>query len=881
MRTIGNLRWQPKGFVLSTPLRCMDALNRIRRCRMSLLTYRNKRNFSRTPEPSGATAPKRKRARAITFVIQKHDASRLHYDFRLELDGVLKSWAVPKGPSLDPSRKALAVQVEDHPLDYGEFEGVIPEGQYGGGTVLLWDRGTWDPIDDPHEGLKKGKLHFTLHGEKLHGEWALIRIAYRKGGDKPNWLLMKIKDKYAGRTDILEDQPNSVKSDRSIEDIADESDEVWNSDRSQSNGKHPGKSKAAKFAKSDPLPADIRPQLATWIASPPEGKDWLHEVKFDGYRMLCHVQGDDVRLITRGGNDWTHRFKRIAEELAELNLKGAIIDGEVVVLDSEGRSHFQSLQNAKRHQEKVETVLYAFDLLFHDGRDIREQPLTQRKARLQEILADLPAKSHLKYSEHIQGNGPAVVESACKMALEGIISKRADSRYVSGRTQSWLKSKCGYRQEFVIVGYSDPKGSRKGLGALLLGYHDKDGKLRYAGRVGTGFDERTLNDLAARLKSHARKSPRVDGNLPAKERRGAHWVEPMLVAEVKFNGWTGDGVLRQAAYMGLRSDKKPSQIVREEALPNLQASHRKPTMKIPDKTKSSPVNDDVRLTSPDKILFPEEKLTKADLANYYRQAAEWMLPHLIDRPLVLLRCPEGRRKQCFFQRNYMPSLPEAIHAVNVGEGRKKETHTMVKDLAGLISLVQIGALEIHTWGSTAKSIEKPDRLVFDLDPDEKLPWKRLVEAATELADLLRSIKLRPLVKLTGGKGIHLVVPLKPTVEWDQVKPFCKTLADELAKRRPEHYTTNMRKVERKGRIFIDYLRNGRGASAVAPYSVRAREGAPVSMPITWNELNKSSSGADFTLKKALQHLKKRRRDPWASFDADRVDLRTIFKHVEV
>jgi bifunctional non-homologous end joining protein LigD len=854
-------------------------------CLMSLANYNKKRNFTRTPEPKGkaakAGAPERR------FVVQKHDASRLHYDFRLELDGTLKSWAVPKGPSLDPARKNLAVQVEDHPIDYGDFEGVIPEGNYGGGTVLLWDRGTWEPLHDPVEGYRQGKLHFILHGTKLKGEWSLVRMHSRNGDGDKNWLLMKLKDKFAnGKADILKTAPDSVKSRRSIETIADERENVWSSDAK--------KTAQIPAARKSALPQSLSPQLAVLAAHPPAGDEWLHEIKFDGYRILAFIKSGKVTLRTRNGLDYTAKFPQVATALGKLKVDTAVLDGEVVVLDQEGRSDFQGLQAMLKHKTKVTPVYYAFDLPFCSGSDLRESPLVERKKQLEQILPGDKNTGIVRYSEHVTGKGDAMIDKACSLSLEGIVSKKADAPYVSRRAPTWLKSKCDHRQEFVIVGYSDPQGSRQGFGSLLLGYH-QDGELVYAGRVGTGFDGRLLDDLFKQLKAKARKTAPV--KLPAGVRQSdVHWVEPQLVGEVRFTGWTRDGLLRHPAFIALRSDKAAKEIVRETPVepPNgatkgdrkSKASRARTTSPGPAQkaapmsrgptgaSASETVLSGIRLTHPDKVFFPESGTTKKQLAEYYERAGEWMLPHVVSRPLALVRCPEGRGRACFFQRNWSTTLPAAIDQVDVSDAGKKEIHVGVHDLAGVISLVQIGVLELHTWNCRSKNIEHPDQLIFDLDPGSDVQWSAVVEGAKAVGKALDKLQLPTFLKTSGGKGLHITIPIKPNINWDDAKSFCETIAKDLVSR-SDLFVANMRKDLRGGKIYIDYHRNGRGATAVAPYSTRAREGAPVSMPISWKELGKLNSAAHFKVESARRYLEQRKADPWQQFEASRVDVRKL------
>jgi bifunctional non-homologous end joining protein LigD len=848
---------------------------------VSLATYQKKRQFNRTPEPRGRVI--HKSGKTLRFVIQKHDASRLHYDFRLELGGVLKSWAVPNGPSLDPGRKVLAVQVEDHPIDYGDFEGVIPKGQYGGGTVLLWDKGTWQPLDDPVAGLKNGKLHFVLNGKKLHGAWALVRMGGRAGGDGKNWLLMKSKDEYASaERDILASAPKSVKTTRTLEQIADARDDVWNS-----NSK--GSAPIAGAVKSS-WPGQFSPQLAVLAEAPPSGDQWLHEIKFDGYRILARIKAGKVQLMTRNAKDWTQKFPNIARALSRLKVDSAIVDGEVVVQDKQGRSDFQALQAMLKNKESVEPVFFAFDLPFCDGLDLRRAKLLDRKEKLKSILEKSDLAPRVFFGDHVRGGGDAVIHKACGMGLEGIVSKRIDAQYVSRRDATWLKSKCGQRQEFVVIGYTDPQGSRTGFGSLLLGYHDGNKKLVYGGRVGTGFDERLLGSTFKQLKQLQQSDPPTDIPPPRREQRDAHWVEPKLVAEIGFTAWTRDGVLRHPVFVAFRSDKPASQIVRELPMRrqkvkqiNSFGGRKSPAPAPADSGRRAlaksalKAGDDslagVTLTHPQRVLYPDSGTTKRDLADYYASVQQWMLPHVVGRPLALVRCPGGVASKCFFQRNWTDTLPPAIGRVDVGQG-KKEFHVTVSDLAGVISLTQMSVLEIHTWNCRSDDVERPDQLVFDLDPGPDLPWKRVIEGARLLYRTLESLRLPMFLKTSGGKGLHITIPIEPTIDWDSAKSFCETIAKSLAQKN-DLFVANMRKDLRGGKIYLDYNRNGRSATAVAPYSTRARAGAPISMPISWDELGRLESANHFTVETAGRYLDRRKADPWRSFERSRVDLRKL------
>ncbi len=877
---------------------------------MALEEYRRKRHFERTPEPKGDPPPAQE---GRMFLVQKHDASRLHYDFRLEHDGVLKSWAVPKGPSYNPADKRLAVEVEDHPLEYGSFEGVIPAGEYGGGTVLLWDRGTWEPEEDPRRALKRGKLSFTLHGEKLRGGWTLIRMQGKRNADGRQWLLVKQDDEHADPAlDVLEEQPRSVVSGRSLEEITTDRDRTWNSKSGENSGaaasakkarpssnkskpkKKPssktkpaakratkkrsratGASSLAQRAAQMPaacqaaMPVDVKPQLATLQRDAPAGEEWLHEIKLDGYRMLCFRKGKQVRFVSRNGNDWTDRFRSLVTPVQQLPVDRAILDGEVVVMQPDGTTSFQALQNVFRKGATAQLLFFAFDLLYCDGYDLRGVALEARKELLAAIVPQGDAKAgRVQLSEHIAGQGPEVLRQACRMGVEGIISKRRDGRYQQSRSSDWLKIKCLNSEEFVVGGFTAPAGARTAFGALLLGYYDPHGKLTYAGRVGTGFTEETLQDLHAQLKARqTNKNP--FHNLTAKAAgKGVFWTQPELVVQVEYTGWTEDGVLRHPVYRGLRDDKPAEQVTRDD-----QPAGSEPQKSVPAvMPKTKPELAGVQLTHPNRIVYPEQGITKLGLATYYAAVSEWMLPHLSDRLLSLVRCPSGRHKTCFYQKHAPEGLPETVARREIAEKDGRATYLAVRDAAGLLALVQFGVLEFHVWGSRIDNPEKPDRLVFDLDPDPAVSWQRVIEAAQELRDLLAEIGLTSFVKTTGGKGLHVVVPLVRRQEWDEAKAFAKGVGELLVERRPAWYTTNPMKAARKGKIYVDYLRNARGATAIAPYSTRARAGAPVAVPLTWEELPHQQTSDHFRIENLPRRLAQLKTDPWAEMNDVRQSL---------
>ncbi len=836
---------------------------------MALEEYRKKRNFKRTPEPSGKVRY-RKAERALEFVIQKHDASHLHYDFRLEMDGVLKSWAVPKGPSLKPGVRRLAMETEDHPMDYGGFEGVIPAGQYGGGTVMLWDRGTWTPLGDAERDYRKGRLRFRLDGEKLSGEWILTRMKRRAGEKKESWLLIKSGDDAArdqDDDDITDDAPLSVETGRDLEAIAAEQDRVWDSHEGEL---RPPTSEPGKPSK---LPARVKPQLATLVGKPPDGGDWLHEIKFDGYRVLCRLEGGATRIITRNGKDWTDRFAALAEMVSRLAADEAMVDGEVVVLDRNGVSSFQRLQNSLSGERGGEPLLFAFDLLHLDGRDLTGEPIEERKALLQGLVSGLDDRQ-VRFSDHVRGRGPAFLARACDMGLEGIVSKRAGSAYRPGRGRTWLKAKCTARQELVVVGYSEPSGSRVGLGALLLGVHDDAGDLVYAGKVGTGFDNRTLRALHERLSTMERKTPPMKGAPRGAEVRGVHWVRPELVAEVEFTEWTDDGRVRHPSFQGLREDRSARQVVRESGpgpgRASRPASERASKRASKSGSHSYPEGEmgtvaGVKITHPDKVLWPEQGVTKGELVAYYEAVADHIVPALADRPLTLVRCPSGAEGKCFFQKHAKDGVPDVVPRVRVKEKDGTGLYMYIDGLPSLVALVQLGVLEFHVWGSRRDRLDRPDRLVFDLDPDEGLPFGRVASAALRLRGILGELGLESFPKSTGGKGLHVVVPVTRRSDWEQARTFTQAVAQRMVAEDPEGFTSRMTKARRKGRIFIDYLRNAWNATAIGELSTRARPGAPVAVPLSWDEVNPNARKPPFHTIRDVPDRIAGGSDPWTGF----------------
>ncbi len=845
---------------------------------MRLREYRQKRNFKKTPEPRGRLGSGGGKG---LYVIQQHAASRLHYDFRLELDGTLKSWAVPKGPSLDPTQKRLAVQVEDHPLDYAQFEGLIPAGQYGGGTVLLWDRGRWTPLDDPREGLTRGRLTFTLEGDKLSGDWTLVRMGREGGKGKANWLLIKDRDASArsgGKAEVTRRLTKSVVSGRSLKEIASGPYKVWQAGRSNRTSVRAVPIRSSdialpKMARKARQASRMAPQLAMLVARAPEGDEWIHELKFDGYRILCRIRDGKATLWTRNGHEWTAKLRSLGDALAGLPVERAWLDGEVVALLPDGRVSFQALQNAFESGQAANLVYYVFDLLYLDGYDLRPAALTERKRCLAALLAAADGKGPILYSAHITGQGDDVFAEACRNGMEGAMAKRADASYSEGRSRTWLKVKCSKRQEFVIGGFTDPSGSRRAFGALLLGVYDDHGTLRYAGRTGTGFSARSLTDLHRRLRAlERRSSPFLDVPGTA-DRATIHWVEPRLVADVGFAEWTKGGQLRQASFHGLREDK-PASAVRRESAARRPANEQTAAAASRGKgagreTPSSMTIAGVAISHPQRVLYPEQALTKEALARYYETVSDWILPHLHGRPLSLVRCPEGYQQECFYQKHATDRIPEVIGRVEIPRKESSSQYMVADSLPALIGLVQLGVLELHTWGATRDRLDRPDRLVFDLDPAPDVPWKLVVEAAQLLRTLLEALELRSFVKTTGGKGLHIVVPIRRTGGWEEARAFSKAVAEHLVRMIPERFVATMAKQQRKGKIFVDDLRNAKGATAVAAYSTRARRGAPVSVPLAWEELSPQLRSDHFTLSNLPHRLQQLAKDPWQDYMSGR------------
>lgn len=837
-----------------------------RKSSSGLDTYRAKRRFDQTPEPRGRRSSRKGRR----YSIQMHHARRLHYDLRLELDGVLKSWAITKGPSIDPSVKRLAVRTEDHPVDYIAFEGTIPEGHYGAGTVLLWDRGEWEPLGDPHEGLEKGKLSFHIHGERLKGRWALVRFKGERDPQRENWLLVKERDENADSgKDPLERYKTSVSSGRTRNEVSGAQEHVWKTDSAKESEKDAKEKHPSARQQRNRAPRFVQPALATLVDNMPPGDGWLFEIKFDGYRALASVAGPETRIFTRSGLDWTQRYGPLAAAFSGLGLDGALIDGEIVVSDKNGRSSFSALQRTLKGEQSGRLAFFAFDLLFSEGVDFRCRPLIERKAQLRALLGSAGKKGPIFYTDHIEGEGGAMLDALCKRGFEGVIAKRADQPYRSGRGKTWLKIKCRHDQEFVVVGWS-PSDRGRPFSSLLLSTLDGN-KLTYAGRVGTGFSDADLKALSKRFETLGRKTSPLAGGVPDDIRRRARWVRPELVAQIGFAEFTPDGIVRQARYLGLRKDKSASTVTRETPAPVGKVTHMASEQeRTANPDDGSPVIHGVPITNPDRILYPEQGVTKLELAEYMQRAAKLMLPHMANRLVSLVRCPQGRQKKCFFQRHAGSGLADGFNELSVTGTKERESYLYLTDTAGLVSAAQMGVLELHLWGSSIDDIERPDRLVFDLDPDPDLPFETVVEGACRLRAVLAALELESLPMLTGGKGIHVVTPIVRRHEWSTAKAFTRALAERLEADNPQRYVSKMTKSKRAGRIFVDYLRNDRAATAIAPYSPRARKGAPVAWPLSWRALHNATAGDEMTIKNAF---KKRRSDPWKNYGTIRQSLK--------
>ncbi len=874
--------------------------------RGSLKTYREKRNFEATPEPAeGGVANENERA----FVIQKHWATRLHYDFRLELDGVMKSWAVPKGPSFDPADKRMAMPTEDHPIAYNRFEGTIPAGNYGAGKVIIWDKGVWVPLGDPRQGLRDGKLKFEMRGHKLHGHWTLVRMKGRGDGKREDpWLLIKERDGFvrpAAEYSVVDERADSVQDldDRPAEATAG-SDSDSDSDSNPpaaTSGPPPGAREAA-------LPEEFQPQLATLVDAPPgDPEHWIYEIKFDGYRMLARAEGGNVRLITRNGNDWTHRMPELVRSLQAMELPDGWYDGEIIMPGEKVPADFQALQSAFDSTRTADIVYYLFDLPYCAGHDLRGCALEARREVLQRIVERKP-QDKVRFSGVFDAAPEQVLASACHLGLEGVIAKRRGSGYSNKRSSDWIKLKCGRRQEFVIGGYTDPQGSRLGIGSLLLGVHDEQGNLQYAGNVGTGFNQQTLRELRTKLDAlGAERSPFAAGSQIPKK---AHWVKPELICEVAFGEWTRDNRIRHSVFHGLRTDKPPQAIGREEAVHEapvdkpakaakpvrpepveglVKASTGSartgetsaPTGKASARTESKTaaavaLPGTLRISNPQRVIDTESGVTKIALVRYYALVAPLMMPHLKRRPVSLVRAPDGISGQLFFQKHLerykMAGVAQLDPAIFPGHPAMLE----IASPEGLLSAAQMNVIEFHTWNGVVPAIGKPDRMAFDIDPGEGVAWPQIQEAAQLVRTLLDELELPVFLKTSGGKGLHLVVPLRKNFDWDTVKDFSEAVVLHLSRTLPDRFVAKSGPKNRVGRIFIDYLRNGYGATTACAWSARARPGLGISVPVGWNELPKLKGGAHWTVQSVHDRLDEGN-EPWAGYEGSRAGLAAAMK----
>ena len=868
----------------------------------ALAPYKKKRNFSVTPEPAEGGAPG---VEALQYVIQKHWASRLHYDLRLEIDGTMKSWAVPKGPSFDPADKRMAVQVEDHPISYNSFEGQIPPKQYGAGRVIIWDRGYWQPVGDAAEGYRAGKLKFVLHGHKLQGRWTLVRMHGRGDERQPPWLLIKEHDgleRPAADFNVVDEMPDSVAALKPLLPPTPADHAPSSNPKSRISPGKPAlarsktpkstRSKTAANTPRTPLPSKLAPQLATLVEGPPaDADDWIWELKFDGYRLLARVESGKAQLFTRNGHDWTAKMPRLAQAVASLPLKSGWIDGEVLMPDAHGIPDFQALQNAFDGEATDALVFYVFDLPFADGHDLRGLTLLERRERLQRIV-QIASPDSIRFSDAFEALPSDLIASACQLGFEGVIGKRKDGTYVSRRSNDWIKLKCSHRQEFVIGGYTDPQGSRAGLGSLLLGVHDEDGSLRYAGNVGTGFSQKQLAELQAQLqKLKVAKSPFAN---PKAIDKKPHWVEPQLIAEVSFAEWTQEGRIRHAVFKGLRSDKPPHDIRQEKpksqpmskktssAASARTAESAKPAKaaKTPKSAESptSPVGS-VRVSNADRVIDPSTGITKMDLVRYYATVAPLMMPHLKARPTSLVRAPDGVEGELVFQKHWDVGRVKGVKGIKELAQALYPAHPPLLEVAspeGLLSAAQMNTVEFHTWNARKDKIDRPDRITFDLDPGEGVPWEHVQEAATLVHLMLTELGLPAFLKTSGGKGLHIVVPIKRLHDWDTVKGFSHEVVQHLARTIPQRFVAKSGPKNRVGKIFADYLRNGLGATTASAWTARARPGMGVSVPVVWDELGKVTSGAHWTVQSVGRRLRTGN-GPWQGYDQAAVSLTAAMK----
>ena len=848
----------------------------------ALKAYRDKRNFDITPEPAdGGVANETERV----FVIQKHWATRLHYDFRLELDGTMKSWAVPRGPSFDSADKRMAVHVEDHPLSYNQFEGTIPPKQYGAGKVIIWDKGTWVPIGDPQKGYAEGKLKFELRGHKLHGHWTLVRMKQRPGERQEAWLLIKERDDHvrtASDFSVVDEMPDSVKSlpDRPPPKASAAAAPVARATRPAQPGPTSAPAGPPPGARKAQLPDTLQPELATLVDSPPPDPDnWVYEIKFDGYRMLARAEQGKVRLVTRNGNDWTHKLPELAAALQDMELPDGWYDGEIIMPGDRVPADFQALQGAFDTARTADIVYYLFDVPYCAGYDLREVPLEQRREVLQRVVERKPA-ANVRFSAVFEAAPQDIVASACRLGLEGVVAKRRDSAYVTRRSSDWVKLKCGQRQEFVIGGYTDPKGSRTGIGSLLLGVHDEDGKLRYAGNVGTGFNDRVLRDIRERLDALAADKPAFapDPELP----RNAHWVKPQLVAEVAFGEWTRTGRIRHSVFHGLRDDKKPAAIVREQPLHEpaqdkpARAAKAVKTAKPASTAASAALPASLRVSHPDRVIDAKSGKTKIELVRYYALVAPLMMEHLEGRPVSLVRAPAGVGGELFFQKHLERYNMDGVEQLDPALSPDHKPMLEIASPQGLLSAAQMNVIEFHTWNAVKSAIGKPDRMTFDLDPGQGVGWPQVQQAAQLVRAMLTELQLPAFVKTSGGKGLHVVVPLKKQFDWDTVKDFSAAIVQHLARTIPERFVAKSGPKNRVGRIFIDYLRNGFGATTACAWSARARPGLGISVPIAWDELDGLKSGDQWTVTTVHQRLD-RGNTPWQDYEGSRAALGPAMK----
>ncbi|KWT95181.1 MULTISPECIES: DNA ligase D [Pseudomonadota] len=827
----------------------------------ALALYKKKRNFAVTPEPAEGGTPG---TDALQFVIQKHWASRLHYDLRLELDGTMKSWAVPKGPSFDPADKRMAVQVEDHPISYNTFEGQIPPGQYGSGKVIVWDRGYWVPIGNPAEGYRKGKLKFELHGHKLRGHWTLVRMHGRGDEKQPPWLLIKEHDEFvrpASEFSVVDEMPDSVTT---LPPVAVPKGSQVARASLASTARDLGK--AAKA----PLPGTLAPQLATLVDGPPaDVSDWLWELKFDGYRLVARIDRGAVRLVTRNGNDWTAKMPHLAKAVKQLPLTSGWLDGEVLMLDAQGIPDFQALQNAFDGSFTKDLVYYVFDMPYADGRDLRHLPVVERRELLRAVAEQSPT-DRVRFSEAFEAKPGDLVASACKLGFEGVIGKRKSAPYASRRNADWIKLKCSHRQEFVIGGFTDPQGSRTGIGSLLLGVHAEDGSLQYAGNVGTGFNERTLTELREKLGALVTdKSPFANPRSIAKK---AHWVQPKLLAEVAFAEWTKENRIRHSVFHGLRGDKPAKAIIREK--PKHLAAADGPAAE----GQGAALPSSLRVSNAQRVIDASTGITKIELVRYYAKVAPLMMEYLKGRPVALVRAPEGVKGELFFQKHLDKGQMDGVEQLDPALYMGHPAMLEVARREGLLSAAQMNVVEFHTWNAKKDRIDRPDRMTFDLDPGEGVSWEQVQEAAQLVQVLLKELSLPTFLKTSGGKGLHVVVPIKRLHDWDTVKGFSQAVVQHLARTIPQRFVAKSGPKNRVGKVFVDYLRNGWGATTVSAWSARSRPGMGISVPVAWAELGKLTSGAHWNIRTVDDRLRQGNA-PWDGYDKAAVSISAAMRRL--